>query len=113
MLYEEMRMRKNGIVVRVYDISNGIATIFNPEMYQKNNNGWMNVKISQLIPLDFPFNNKEYVSKTQKNKAKSRLQLVDAVWQTTDDVLWEHKNIENAIQHELEIMKCENKELAE
>lgn len=113
MLYEEMRMRKNGIVVRVYDISNGVATIFNPEMYQKNNNGWMNVKVSQLVPMDFPVNCREYVSKTRKNKAKSRLRLVDATWESTDGAIWQHKDIEKAIQRELEIMDYEDMNVGE
>lgn len=113
MLYEEMRMRKSGNVVRVYDISNGVATIFNPEMYQKNNNGWVNVKVSQLVPMDFPADCREYVSKTRKNKAKSRMRLVDAVWEASDGTVWEHKDIDKAIQHELEIMDYEDMNVGE
>ena len=84
MLYEEMRMRKNG-----------------------------NVKISQLVPMDFPVDCRGYVSKTRKNKAKSRLRIVDATWKTTDGTIWKHKDIDKAIQHELEIMDYENMNVGE
>lgn len=75
MLYEEMRLKKSGEVVRVYDITDGIATIFDPSLYQKQNNGWSKVKASQVVPLDFPLNSKDYVSKTKKNKAKPRKKI--------------------------------------
>ena len=64
MLAEETRLKKNGVVVRVYEIQDGRAYIFNPEAFQKVNNGWESVKLSQLVPMDFPINSKEYISKT-------------------------------------------------
>lgn len=110
MLYEEMRLKKNGQVVRVYNISEGMATIFNPEMYQKVNNGWDRIKVSNVVPMDYPVNSDEYVSKTKKNKAKSRMQLVDAAWRTTDGIEFKHENIEEAIAHELELMEVKTNE---
>lgn len=76
MLYEEMKLKKSGMIVRVYDVTDGMATIFDPNLYQNQNNGWKIIKISNLIPMDFPINNKDYVSKTKKNKAKDRMQLL-------------------------------------
>ncbi len=108
MLYEEMRFKKTGEIVRVYDVTDGIATIFDPSLYQRQNNGWAKVKTSQVVPLDFPLNSKDYVSKTKKNKAKDRMQLVDATWRTTDGMLWNHSNIDAAIEHELELMDSES-----
>ena len=54
MLYDEMRLKKSGSVVRVYAIENNIATIFDPEYHIKCNNGWRQVKITMLVPIDFP-----------------------------------------------------------
>lgn len=106
-LYEEMRIKKPGNVVRVYDITDGMATIFNPEMYYKVNNGWMKVKASNLVPIDFPINSADSVSKTKKNKAKERMTLVDAVWRTSDGIDWQHCEIEEAILHEISLMEAE------
>ena len=107
MLYEEMRFKKTGEVVRVYDITNGVATIFDPSLYQKQNNGWTMVKASQVVPMDFPLNSRDYVSKTKRNKAKSRMQLLNATWKTTDGRLWNHSDIDTAVQHEVELMENE------
>ena len=109
MLFEEMRFKKTGEVVRVYDITDGIATIFDPSLYQKQNNGWTKVKVSQVVPLDFPINSANYISKTKKNKAKARMQLVDATWETSDRVLWSHCALEDAIAHEIELMDKERR----
>ena len=108
-MYEEMRLKKNGVVVRVYDITDGMATIFDPALYQQQNNGWVKLNASKLVPMGFPINCDEYISKTKKNKAKSRMKLVNATWQTTDGIFWEHKEIESAISHEIELMEKESK----
>lgn len=85
-LYEEMRLKKSGEVVRVYGIDpvEKIAVVFCPSQYQKVNNGWLYIKVSLLVPRGFPVSNKDCVSKTQKNKAKERMKLIDATWQTSD-----------------------------
>ena len=107
MLYEEMRLKKTDETVRVYDITDGVAIIFDPSLYQRQNNGWAKVKASQVVPMDFPLNSKEYVSKTKKNKAKARMQLLDATWRTTDGRLWNHSDIDAAVDHELALMESE------
>ena len=109
MLYEEMRLRKTGETVRVYAInpSENIATIFSTSQYAKTNNGWQKIKLSQLVPMDFPINNKDYISKTKKNKAKDRMKLIEATWQTSDGNLWNHSDIDAAVEHELFLMSLE------
>jgi hypothetical protein len=109
MLYEEMRLRKTGETVRVYAInpSENIATIFSTSQYTKTNNGWQKIKLSQLVPMDFPINNKDYISKTKKNKAKDRMKLIEATWQTSDGNLWNHSDIDAAVEHELFLMSLE------
>ena len=57
--------------------------------------------------MDFPLNSKDYVSKTKKNKAKARMQLLDATWRTTDGRLWNHSDIDAAVDHELALMESE------
>ena len=112
MIYEEMYMKKGGHLVRVYDITDGMATIFDEYLYQKQNNGWAKVKVSTLVPAGYPLDSKNYVSKTRRNKAKARMHLVEAVWQTTDGLTFQHENLDVAINHELAIMEREeeNKE---
>lgn len=109
MLYEEMRLRKTGETVRVYAINppENIATIFSASQYTKTNNGWQKIKLSQLVPMDFPINNKDYISKTKKNKAKDRMKLIEATWQTSDGNLWNHSDIDAAVEHELFLMSLE------
>lgn len=112
MLYEEMRVRKSGEIVRVYSINpqDNTAMVFSIKQYTSMNNGWTKTKLSQLVPVDFPLNNSDFTSKTQKNKAKDRMKLLDATWQTTDGTIWNHSDIEKAIEHELYLMN-EEKEI--
>lgn len=102
--YFEMRRRKDGEVVRVYEVKDGMALIFSASQYQRDGGGWQKIKMTQMIPIEFPVNKNEYVSKTMRNKAKERMKLVDATWETTDGKQWAHKDIDAAIEHELEIM---------
>ena len=104
-----MRLRKTGETVRVYaiDPSENIATIFSTSQYTKTNNGWQKIKLSQLVPMDVPINNKDYISKTKKNKAKDRMKLIEATWQTSDGNLWNHSDIDAAVEHELFLMSLE------
>lgn len=110
MNYVEMQLRPNGDIVKVYDITDGQATIWADFQFINCNSGWMKVKVGRLVPVEYPLNSKNYVSKTQKNNAKSRMHLEDATWKTSDGLLWEHKNIDDAIAHELELMNEEKNE---
>jgi len=105
MIYEEMQLRPGGQTVRVYSVgADNMAVIFDPVMYMKNNNGWDRVKVSRLVPMEFELNNRDHVSKTRKNKAKSRLKLVEATWESTDGTRYDLSELENAIRHELDLM---------
>lgn len=109
MLYEEMRYKKSGEVVRVYAINaeDNTAVIFSASKYIAANNGWDNVKLSRLVPLDFPLDNSNYISKTMQNKAKSRMKLIEATWETSDGRHWNHSDIDKAIRHEILLMGME------
>lgn len=108
----EMRLRPSGSIVRVYSFnSDGTAFIFDPMAYMNNNQGMIKVKIGKLVPIDYPLHNSDACSKKKKkNKAKARLRLVDAVWESTDGIKYSHDCIEEAIQHELDLMEKENNE---
>lgn len=112
--YIEMYSKKNKNNVRVYSFatvdSKPMALIFNPNAMNSNsNNPWSYVKVSTLIPLEFADMVKNSVSnsKTKRNKAKGRMQIIDAIWETSDGESWRHENIEDAIAHELELMNKE------
>lgn len=106
--YIEMKFRKTGETVRVYNFSTdgnmSLATIYVPSIAVKQHgNGWQTVKTSALVPLDFWVDDC-FCSKTKKNKIKSRLKLISAEWQCTDGTVYDHEHIEDAISHEAKIM---------
>lgn len=115
--YIEMYSKQNKNNVRVYSFEavggKPMALIFNPNAINPNsNNPWSYVKVSSLVPLEFADMVKNNVSnsKTKRNKAKGRMQLIEATWQTSDGYLWDHKVIDDAIAHELELMEKEKNE---
>lgn len=107
--YFEMKKRKNGEIVRVYHIFENMATTFSPALYKSKGNGWERLKLTQLIPIDMPIENNEVISQTEKNKAKKRMKILNATWLTSDKEMWTHENIEKAIEHEVELMRNEQK----
>ena len=106
MLYEEMQLKPGGQTVRVYSIDTDYyATIFDPVKWMKDNSGWEKVRVSRLVPMGYELNNRDHVSKTRKNKAKSRLKLVEATWESTDGNRYDLAQLEEAIKHELDLME--------
>ena len=106
--YIEMKLRKTGETVRVYNFSTegilSFATIYIPSMaIKQNGNGWQTVKVTALVPLEF-WPNDKLCSKTKRNKIKSRLKLISAEWQCTDGAVYAHEYLEDAIKHEEELM---------
>jgi hypothetical protein len=111
--YFEMKLRKSGEIARVYHIDDdGLATIWTDHNYQKNQGyGWEKVKLTALMPIDYArYQDGLSPSKTQKNKAKERLKLIDAVWETTNGTRYSHADLGYAIAEELDLMKKENME---
>ena len=110
MTYELMRVRKTAEIVRMYslDMSRKMALCWNERLYQsQNGNGWIEIPYKNLVPMEYEANPKDYVSKTQKGKAKKRLKLIDATWQTSNGTLYPHSALDIAIEEELEIMEKE------
>lgn len=104
-----MYLRKSGerVLAFAFDVERGLATIFVPgtaASTPNNGGGWKRVKQSELIPEEYynKFAN-AFQSKTEKNKYKSRLQLVSATWRCTDGAEYDHSELEEAINHEREL----------
>ena len=110
MNYVEMQLRPDGGICKVYDITDGLATIWSDSLFAQCDCGWMKVKVSRLVPVDYPLHNNKFTSKTQKHRAKGRMHLEEATWKTSDGLLWEHKNLEEAIAHEIALMEAEKGE---
>jgi hypothetical protein len=108
--YIEMYSKQNKNNVRVYSFATidnkPMALIFNPNAII---NPWSYVKVSSLMPLEYAYavQGDAYVSKTKRNKAKGRMKILEATWQTSDGNTWSHENIEDAIAYELELMAKE------
>lgn len=106
--YFEMKFRKTGETVRVYnvcvDAGVSYATIYSPNLAGKQGgNGWQTVKMGTLVPLDF-WTDDGFCSKTKKNKIKSRLKLITAEWQCTDGTVFTHEYLDDAIAYEAKLM---------
>ena len=99
--YVVMRINKTNEPVRVYAwLPNGEALCFVESDYARQ------IKHSKLRPDDIPVS-EQYVSKTQQNKAKKRMKLIDATWETSDGKQWTHTDIEKAVAHEYNLMSEE------
>ena len=93
--------------VDVYDIDykEKTATCFCAALcQQQSGNGWFTTKLGKLIPYPYAENYKTGMSKTQRNKIKSMLTLVEAVWMTTDGMKFSHADLESAIRHQTLLM---------
>lgn len=107
----KMYYRKDDTIVEVYKIfENQTALIFSPFIAAKQNgNGWQQIKIGQLIPMEyFDENKKGFTSKIERSKIKKRLTLTEAKWACTDGVVF--NDCDKAITHEKELIE---KEVAE
>ena len=107
MEYQMMRLRPDGEIVRVYSITGDMATIWCESQFIKADQGWKQVRVTKLVPMDYDLHNTDTISKTQQQKAKKRLHLEDATWKTTDGQLWSHEDLPKAIEHERELMLTE------
>lgn len=107
MQYQEMRLRPDGETVRVYAITGDLATIWCESQFAKADQGWKQVKVTKLVPMDYDLHNTEFVSKTQAGKIKKRIKLQDAVWSTSDGMLFSHTHYGEAMDHERKLMELE------
>ena len=95
--------------VEVYDIKHidgkDFAFCFVPTLAgQQNGQGWLKVKLSKLIPYPHAYVYKTGMSKTEKNKIKSMLTIQYAEWVCTDGTVYTHDKLEDAIQHQKELV---------
>jgi hypothetical protein len=107
----EMYYKKDGCKVTVSSFfENGTALIFSPSLAGKSNGaGFIKVKVNQLVPVDyFEEHSKTFISKTERNKIKSRLTLVSALWECSDKM--QYKSCDEAVEHERELIEKEKRE---
>ena len=104
----KMYFKKEDCEVEVYHFfEDKTALIFSPYLASiQNGNGWNKVKLGQLIPLEY-FNKETngFMSKTERNKIKSRLTLTKALWTCSDGESFE--DCDKAIAHEKEAIEKE------
>lgn len=106
----EMKLKPSGSIVQVYRfLEDGNALIFDPDQYASKNQGLIKVSWRRLIPKEYPVDC-NMPSKSKRNKAKARMKLIEAIWETTDGVRFKHEEIEDAIAHELSLMNIEQQE---
>ena len=107
-----MYNKKTGERVEVFaiDVDHNTAMFFNTSLAAKNGgNGWQKAPMKQLIPeAYYEPKSGTYISKTERNEVKSRLHLVDAIWECEDGVRFTHKDIDSAIEHQRSIMNKED-----
>lgn len=96
----KMYDKKSTNVVEAVDFySDGTVLIYDPNLgARQNGNGWITVKRNRLIPADYAEMFISGMSKTEKNKIKERLKLIEAKWETSDGLVF--YNIDEAIEHE-------------
>ena len=101
--YIEMRIKKGGEIVRVYNIGisaegqKSFATIWRPSQ-----NTFETVQMKNLVPLDYSFEDGSVASKSEKNKIKEKLTLSHAEWTCTDGTVF--NNCNDAIEHQRKLL---------
>lgn len=67
-------------------------------VWSNSQNAFVKYGWKSLVPVDYNFEG--ILSKTQRNKIKSFLKLVDATWECTDGIQYTHTSLEDAIKHQ-------------
>lgn len=107
---EIMYQRKSGKKLEVYnyfsDSRHTWAICFDPEFASRNNGqGWVRVKLTELVPEQHVnMATKQFMSKTERNRIKSQLKLCAAIWECTDGERFENHRLDEAIEHQRELM---------
>jgi len=103
----QMFYKNDKCIVEVYHFfENKTALIFSPHMASKLNGfGWVYTPMKNLIPLEYYNEHKDncFMSKSEKNKIKERLTLTKAEWTCTDGLSF--NSCDEAIKHEMEVIK--------
>ena len=101
--YIEMRIKKGGEIVRIYNIGisaegqKSFATIWRPSQ-----NTFETVQMKNLVPLDCSFEDGSVASKSEKNKIKEKLTLSHAEWTCTDGTVF--NNCNDAIEYQRKLL---------
>lgn len=103
--------RKTGQRLEVFgiDVDHNTAIYYDSRLASSNGgNGWQKIQVRHLIPeAYYDKAGRAFMSKTERNDIKSHLTLVDAVWQCEDGMRFTHKALDQAIEHQKELMAKE------
>lgn len=110
----KMKEKKSGRIVDVYGFRNNkagklVAVVFDLVKYRDYGSGWDQILLKNLVPIDVP-SREDITTKTEVNRIKARLKIHTATWQATDGKLFDHKNMDEAIEYERQPMKQEEKD---
>ena len=101
--YIEMRIKKGGEIVRVYNIGisaegqKSFATIWRPSQ-----NMFETVQMKILAPLDYSFEDGSVASKSEINKIKGKSTSSHAEWTCTDGTVF--NNCNDAIEYQRKLL---------
>lgn len=110
---EVMYHRKNGKRYEVYDYitdegKHTYAICYDTDQAGRCGQGWCKMRLKDLIPEAHV--NKAtgaFESNSSRAKAKKQMKLVAATWECTDGLRYDHSQIEDAIAHQLDLMRAE------
>ena len=109
---ERMYYKKHNCLVDVYNVvqeKHMMALIYSPSAAGNNGgNGWMKVRVKELIPESYFDGNSGFISKSYKARIKDRLTLVRATWMASDGKCFD--DAKEAFEYEENIYKNEKHE---
>lgn len=103
---EVMYHRKNGKRYEVYDYiteegKHTYAVCYDTEQAGRCGQGWCRMRLKDLVPECHANSiTGQFMSKTERNAIKSRLEIVSATWRCTDGTLFDHSLLDEAINHQ-------------
>lgn len=103
---EVMYHRKNGKRYEVYDYiteegKHTFAICYDTEQAGRCGQGWCRMRLKDLVPAAHanPITG-QFMSKSERNRIKEKLQIVSATWKCTDGELYDHSMLNEAIEHQ-------------
>ncbi len=100
--------KKNNRKYEVYgfDVEHGMALCFDANIpATSKGSGWVKIATKSLIPEAYTNKaNASFMSKTERADIKHHLKLVDAIWECEDGVKYTHAALDDAIEHQRQLM---------
>lgn len=108
-----MYHRKTGrrYEVHSFDVDHNVALCYDANEAAKNGQGWIKIGYKHLIPEEY-YNiaSQSFQSKTERNKLKAKLRLVDPIWECTDGSQFDEEHLDEAIEYQKQLEEQESNE---